>query len=77
LILDDVTAGDYLQWIRDPEPPGLGHGLRSVVAHASPLAHRIRLELLWEHEPPPPQIASAAAGFPATPDVLEIHDAQR
>jgi hypothetical protein len=30
LELDGITAGDYLQWIHDPEPRALDHTLRSV-----------------------------------------------
>jgi len=32
--LDGITAGDYLPWVRDPEPPARDLWLRSVVPSA-------------------------------------------
>jgi hypothetical protein len=30
LKLDGITAGDYLMWCRDPDPPALDFALRSI-----------------------------------------------
>jgi hypothetical protein len=30
LKLDGITAGDYLTWCRDPDPPALDYGLCSI-----------------------------------------------
>ena len=30
LILEGITAEDYLSWVRDPEPSALGHDLRCL-----------------------------------------------
>jgi hypothetical protein len=61
LILDGITADDYLSWVRDPEPAALGHALRQLHVRADRLGDRIELQLLWEGEqlphtrPQPPQ----------------------
>lgn len=70
--LDGITAGDYLAWVRDPEPPALGRDLRSITVHADPLAAEIDLALGWDREPPPVSAALLAAGFPATPEVIGV-----
>ena len=41
LKLDGITAGDYLTWCRDPEPPALDFALRSVSVDADPLGDTI------------------------------------
>jgi hypothetical protein len=41
MTLDGITAGDYLAWVRDPEPPALEYGLRSVAINAEPLGELI------------------------------------
>jgi hypothetical protein len=33
LKLDGITAGDYLTWCRDPDPPALDYGLCSIRVH--------------------------------------------
>jgi hypothetical protein len=74
LRLDGITAGDYLAWIHDPEPPALGHDLRDITVRAAPLGDRIDVELVWDREhPPPPRAAAVTAGFPLTPEVFELH----
>ena len=72
LVLDGITAADYLCRVRDPEPPALGRGLRQLNVRAEPLGDRIELQLLWEGEPPAPHAAATAAGFPLTQDVVEL-----
>lgn len=72
LKLDGMTAGDYLVWVRDPEPAALGRELRSIGVRAEPLSDRIDLELVWDATPPDPHTAAAAAGFPLTTEVVEL-----
>ena len=69
LSLEGITAGDYLTWVRDPEPPALAWGLRSVTLRADPLGDSIEAQLSWDNEPPTPQTAALTAGFPLTPEV--------
>jgi hypothetical protein len=38
LTLDGITAGDYLAWARDPEPPSLGRELAAIDVRADPQA---------------------------------------
>jgi hypothetical protein len=72
--LDGITAGDYLAWVRDPEPPELDHELQSVSVGAEPLGQLVNIELVWEGQPPTtPSAAAIAAGFELTPEVVEIH----
>ena len=68
--LEGITAGDYLAWVRDPEPPGLGHGLRSISVDADPLGTRIDFVLEWDGAPPPPRAAEILAGVPVTEEVV-------
>ena len=72
LVLDGITAADYLCWVRDPEPVALGRDLRELNVRAEPLGDRIELQLLWEGEPPAQHAAATAAGFPLTQDVVEL-----
>jgi hypothetical protein len=72
LTLDGITAGDYLTWMRDPEPPALGSALRSVMVRADPLGDSIELELLWHGDPPGLEHAVRAAGFPLIPEVIAV-----
>jgi hypothetical protein len=68
LKLDDITAGDYLAWCRDPEPPALGFGLRSIQVEADPLGDTITAVLDWRQPAPSPSAAAAAAaGLPLLP----------
>ncbi|HUA45634.1 MAG TPA: hypothetical protein VMA77_10425 [Solirubrobacteraceae bacterium] len=72
--LDGITAGDYLTWVRDPEPPALDHGLRSVAISAGPLGELINIKLVWAGQPPTnPSAGAVAAGFALTPEVVSVH----
>ena len=64
LKLDGITAGDYLTWCRDPEPPALDFALRSISIQAEPLGDTITAILEWSHAPPPVALAASAAGLP-------------
>ena len=71
--LDGITAGDYLGWVRDPEPSALDYGLRSVAISADPLGELVHVELIWASRPPTtPSAAAAAAGFALTPEVVAV-----
>jgi hypothetical protein len=70
--LNGITAGDYLTWVHDPDPPALGRGLRSIAIEADPLGERIDVDLVWELWPPDPHRAAAAAGFALTPEVAAV-----
>lgn len=72
IVLNGITAGDYLTWVRDPEPHPLGRELRSIDLHAAPLGDRINVLLHWNTEGPAPPAAASAAGFCLTPEVVEI-----
>jgi hypothetical protein len=72
--LAGITAGDYLAWVRDPEPPALDDGLRSIAISAEPLGDLVNIELVWAVQPPTdPSAAAVAAGFPLTPEVVAVH----
>ena len=70
LTLDGLTAGDYLAYVRDPEPPGLGGPLRSITVHADPLGDTIEVLLVWEGAPPPRPRCEVLAGLPVTAAVV-------
>ena len=70
LKLDEITASDYLTWVRDPDPPA--PGLRSIGIRAEPLGDTIEVALSWEGSAPSPPAAASAAGFPATPEVISV-----
>ena len=53
LKLDGITAGDYLTWCRDPEPPALDFALRSISIDADPLGDTITANLDWNQPPAP------------------------
>jgi len=72
LKLDDITAGDYLTWCRDPDPPAFDHALRSIRIDADPLGDTITAILDWNQPTPRPAPAAAAAGLPL-PANTEIH----
>ena len=72
LVLAGITAEDYLQWIRDPDPPA-GTELTLISVQATPPGDRIELQLLAHGEPPSHRAAAAATGFPITPEVIGIH----
>ena len=72
LTLDGITAGDYLAWVRDPEPQALGAGLCSIGVRADPLGDSIHAVLTWGVQPPSPRAAATAAGLPLTPEVIGV-----
>jgi hypothetical protein len=72
LTLDGITAGDYLTWVRDPEPAALGSALQSVTVHADPLGDTIEAELRWLGRPPGPEEAARVAGLPLVPEVIAV-----
>ncbi len=76
LTLDGITAGDYLQWVRDPEPPALGLGLSSIEVRGEPLGDTVLAALWWDVPPPAAVDAGPAAGFPLTPEVVAIRPAR-
>ena len=64
LKLDGITAGDYLTWCRDPDPPTLGVALRALRVDADPLGDTITAILDWNAPAPAPEVAATAAGLP-------------
>jgi hypothetical protein len=72
LKLDGITAGDYLTWCRDPDPPVLGLALRSLSIDADPLGETITAILDWNESPPPASAAASAAGLPL-PAGVQLH----
>jgi hypothetical protein len=71
--LDGITAGDYLAYVRNPDPPGLGTVLRSIAIHAEPLGDTLEVVLAWNGTPPDPADAAVLAGLPMTPEVTNVH----
>ena len=76
LVLEGITASDYLAWVRDPDPHLLGRELRSVSVQADALGDLIEVLLHWNTDPPAPQAAAPAAGFFLTPEVTELRASQ-
>jgi hypothetical protein len=72
LKLDGITAGDYLAWVRDPEPPALGLDLCSVTVRGDPLGDTVEALLSWRVSPPDGVAAGPAAGLPLTPEVIFV-----
>jgi hypothetical protein len=72
LTLDGITAGDYLAWVRDPEPPALGQDLCEVSVQGDPLGDTVEAVLAWSGAVPPPSIATEVAGLPQTPEVIAV-----
>jgi hypothetical protein len=70
LTLDGITAGDYLTWARDPEPPALGRELYSIAVRGDPLGDTVEALLSWNVAPPDAMAAAATAGLPPTPEVV-------
>lgn len=70
LTLDGITAGDYLAWVRDPEPPALGQELCEVSVHGDPLGDTVQAVLIWRGTSPAPSVAASIAGLPLTPEVI-------
>ena len=58
LKLDGITAGDYLTWCRDPDPPALDHALASIRVNADPLGDTITAILDWNQPTPAPAAAA-------------------
>lgn len=77
LTLDGITAGDYLQWVRDPDPPALGLGLSSIEVRGEPLGDTVEAALSWDVPAPPAAAAGPAAGLPLTPEVVAIGSSGR
>jgi hypothetical protein len=69
LKLDGITAGDYLSWCRDPDPPALDFALRSLCVDADPLGDTVTAILDWNRPAPAPAAAAAAAGLPLAASV--------
>lgn len=72
LTLDGITAGDYLAWVRDPEPPALGQGLSHVSVRGDPIGDTVEAVLAWRGDAPPPSLAAQIAGLPLTPEVIAV-----
>jgi hypothetical protein len=72
LTLDGIAAGDYLTWVRDPEPRALGMGLDWIAISAEPLGDTIEAVLSWKVPPPSPHAAAVAAGLLLTPEVVAV-----
>src|SRR5215475_1360228 len=72
LVLAGITAEDYLQWIRDPDPPARTD-VQLISARAVRPGERIELELRAHGRLPALQAAAHAVGFPITPEVIGIH----
>jgi hypothetical protein len=72
LKLDGITAGDYLTWCRDPEPPALNFALRSISIDADPLGDTVTATLDWNEPLPPLPTVATAAGLPLAAGV-QIH----
>jgi len=72
LTLDGITAGDYLTWVRDPEPPALGLSLDSVTVQADLLGDTIEATLAWNRPPPAAHTAARVAGLALTEEVSAV-----
>ena len=72
LKLDGITAGDYLTWCRDPDPPALDYALRSITIKGDPLGDTITAILDWNQPPPAPPAAATAAGL-TLPAAAQLH----
>jgi hypothetical protein len=72
LTLAHVNAGDYLDWVRDPEPPALDREVLSIDLRADPLGDTIEAVLVWRGSPPSPLEAAPLAGLPLTEDVVDV-----
>jgi hypothetical protein len=69
LKLDGITAGDYLTWCRDPDPPALEFALRSISIDGDPLGDTITAILDWNRPLPTALAAATAAGLPLSTGV--------
>jgi hypothetical protein len=77
LTLDGITAGDYLAWVRDPEPPALGQDLRAVSVQEDPLSDTIEAVLAWRGAAPAPAVAASIAGLHRTPELIKVEAVSR
>ena len=76
LTLDGITAGDYLAWVRDPEPPALGQELCQVTVHGDPLGDTVQAVLVWRGTAPAPSLGASIAGLPLTTEVIGVQPRQ-
>jgi hypothetical protein len=68
LTLDGITAGDYLTWCRDPDPPALDLALRSISTDVDPLGDTITAILDWNQpRHPVPRWPPPRRGCPSRP----------
>jgi hypothetical protein len=72
LTLDGITAGDYIDWVREPEPAALGRDLREVTVRADDVGDRVEAVLSWDGRPPAEGLAAQLAGLPLTPEVRAV-----
>ena len=72
LTLEGITAGDYVVWVSDPEPPALGRDLRTIALRWQPFGDTVEAALDWEGSPPAPIAAAPLAGLPLTPEVIGV-----
>ena len=72
LTLDGITAGDYMTWVRDSEPPALGRELDSISVRGDALGDTLEASLSWNVAPPDATAAAATAGLPLTPEVVAV-----
>ena len=72
LTLEGITAGDYVAWVTDPEPPALGRDLRSIALRWDPLGDTVDAVLDWVGSPPAPPAAAPIAGLPLRPEVIRV-----
>jgi hypothetical protein len=72
LTLDGITAGDYMTWVRDPEPPALGLNLCSITVGGDSLGDTVEALLTWSVSPPEASVAGPLAGLPLTPEVIAV-----
>lgn len=64
LQLAGITVGDYLQWVRDPDPPALDAGLLAVTVAGAPLGDTVTATLDWAGAAPSAIRAAPLAGLP-------------
>jgi hypothetical protein len=72
LRLEGITTGDYLAYVRDPEPQALGLDLRSVTVQGDPLGDTVEALLCWRSSPPDALAAAPIAGLPLTAEVVSV-----
>ena len=71
--LDGITAGDYVAYQVDADPPSETSRLRSVTLDVpDALGDTVRASLRWDGRPPPARAAATAAGLALTADVVDV-----